>query len=268
MDSGVLEIFGAYTNGRMNEMRNALRISSAFFLLIGLIGCVEIEVNTKVDEQGKGRQRWRFTGTALLSTEIKKQVQNNRFFSKSVIQDQFKDGDYILEATLPFQNISELRNADRDVRFETKGWILKTHTYTEVWKRSGQPLGLLAQHAKGLVPVTLRVAVELPGRIIETNADFQEGSIARWSIPVSDLISTKILAAKSQSWNWMLLIPALILLFLGFTVLAFLLYRTGKNARAPSVPSVDCPACGARVAGGSAFCNFCGNRMNSESAKS
>ena len=238
-----------------------------FLFFVSLTGCVEIEVNTKVDEKGSGTQNWKFVGTALLSSEIKKQVQSNRFFSKSVIQDQFKEGDYILETNLHFQNIGELRNADRDVRFNSHGWLVKTHTYTEVWKRSGQPTGLLAQHARGIVPVTLKVSVDLPGQIIETNADFKEGSVARWSIPVSDLVTTKILVAKSQSWNWSVLIAAMILLSLALAGLALLVYSSGKKARVPSAPSIDCPECGAKVPGGSAFCNFCGNKMRETSAK-
>jgi hypothetical protein len=245
-------------------MRRLPAIPSVFVLLISLVGCVEIEVNTKVDQKGSGVQRWKFSGSALLSSEMKKQVENNRFFSKWTIQDQFKEGDYILEAALKFKDIGDLRNVDRDVRFESNGWILKTHTYTEVWKRSGQPSGLLAQHAKGLVPVTLRVSVDLPGRIIQTNADYKEGSVARWSIPVSDLVSARMLLAKSQSWNWRLLIPGVVGMMVALAGLAFLVFRSGKRSGIPPAPSIACPTCGAKVAGGSAFCNFCGNRISTD----
>jgi hypothetical protein len=242
-------------------MRNCSTVLSAVFLLLLFTGCVEIDVNTIVGEQGSGTQRWRFAGTALLSSEIKKQVQNNPFFRNAVIKDEFKEGDYILDATLKFQDISELRNADRDVRFASSGWLVKTHTYTEVWKRTGQASGLLAQHARGLVPVTLRISVELPGNIIETNADFREGSIARWSIPVSDLVATKMLVAKSQSWNWPLLIAGAVLLSVAIVGLALLVYASGKKARHRPVQHTDCAACGAKVPQGSAFCNFCGNKI-------
>ncbi len=231
-------------------------------MLFLITGCVEIEVNTKVNESGGGRQTWKFTGTALLSSEIKKQVENNRFFGKSVIRDEFKEGDYILEAAFNFQDVSELRDADRDVRFESKGWIVKTHTYTEVWKRSGQTTGLLAQHARGVVPVTLRVQVELPGTIVETNADWKEGPVARWSVSVSDLVSTKMLVAKSRSWNWIVLIPGSVVLAIAFAGLVIFVYLSTKKARVHLGPSVDCSACGAKVPGGFAFCNFCGSKMN------
>ena len=231
-------------------------------LLFLLCGCVEIEVNTKIKENGSGTQRWKFSGSALLSSEMKKQVQSNRFFGKSVIRDQYKEGEYILEADLNFQDVSELRDSDRDIRFETSGLLIKTHTYTEVWKRSGNASGLLAQHARGLVPVTLRIGIELPGNIIETNADWKEGSSARWTVPVTDLASTKMLIAKSRSMNWLLVIPAAGVLLIAFAALVIFIYSTNRKKALPAAPLVVCATCGAKVPGGSAFCNFCGNKMN------
>ena len=214
-----------------------------------------------MQENGSGVQRWRFTGTALLSTEIKKQVQNNKFFRNAVIKDQFKEGDYILDATLNFKNVDQLKNADRDVKFESEGWLFKTYSYTEVWKRSGDPAGLLAQHARGVVPVTLRVSVALPGRIGETNAHMKDGSTAEWSIPVSDLAAMKVLTAKSRSWNWPILIISLFVIGTALAGGAYALYSQFRKSKLPAVPPTSCPACGAIVPAGSAFCNFCGNKM-------
>ena len=225
-------------------------------------GCVDIEIDTKINENGSGTQVWRFTGTALLASEIKKQVERNRFFGKSITRDLYKEGDYILESTLNFREISELRNADRDVRFTTSGWLLRTHTYTEVWKRSGEAAGLLAQHAGGIVPVNLKISVEMPGTIVETNADFKESGVARWTIPVSDLADSKTLIAKSRTWNWTILIIAGGLLIGLFAGLLFLTYSIVSKSKSPALPSIRCSACGADVPGGFTFCNFCGNKMN------
>jgi hypothetical protein len=233
----------------------------ALIVLLSSAGCIEIEINTKIKEDGSGTQVWRFIGSALLASDIKKQFERNRFFGKSITRDQYKEGDYILESTLNFHNISELRNADRDVRFSTEGWIVKTHTYTEVWKRSGEAAGFLAQHAGGLAPVTLKISVELPGTIVESNADSKEGGIARWSMPVSDLVSSKKLVAKSRSWNWPLLIVAGTILLGIFGVLLFLVYSNVQKSQSPPIPTVLCAACGAKVSSGSTFCNFCGNKM-------
>ena len=240
------------------------RPRASFLIVILLLmstGCVEIEVNTRLNENGSGKQTWRFTGTALLSTEIKKQVQNNRFFKKSMIRDQFKEGDYILDASMDFQDVSELKDPDRDVTFHTHGFLMRTHTYTEVWKRTENPAGLLAQHARGVVPVTLRVQVELPGKITETNADYKDGPVARWSVSVTDLAASKMLVAKSRSWNRAVLIPGAIALVLGISLLGFFVYSSIQKARTPSDPPKVCPSCGAKVPAASIFCNFCGNKM-------
>ena len=241
-----------------------ISISAILLSLLFLCACVEIEVNTKMKENGSGTQTWRFKGTGILASEIKKQVQNNRYFKNSAIRDQFQEGDYILETSMDFQDVSALRNVDRDVQFTTQGFIIKTHTYTEVWKRSGEPAGLLAQHAKGLVPVTLRVAIELPGSIIETNADWKEGPVARWSIPVSDLISSKTLIARSRSLNWGLVVPAAIALLLALAGLVIAIYKAVRKEPLPAIPNLNCVACGAKVPAGSTFCNFCGNKMTGD----
>jgi len=231
-------------------------------LLFFAAGCVDIDIDTKIQENGSGTQTWRFTGTALLASEIKKQIENNPFFGKSITRDQFKEGDYILESTIPFRDVSELRNVDRDVRFVSQGWLLKTHTYTEVWKSSGEAGGFLAQRVRGIVPVTLRISVELPGTIVESNADSKEGGVARWNIPVADLATSKILIAKSRSFNWVFLVPSALGFLCVISALFFLVYSRARKSRLPAVPTVACAACGASVPDGSTFCSFCGNRMN------
>jgi hypothetical protein len=243
------------------EMRCRFAPLALVFALFFSSGCVEIEVKTTVQENGSGTQLWRFNGTGILASEIKKQVQNNKYFKHSAIRDHFKEGDYILETNIDFKDVSELRNADREVQFVTTGFLMKTHTYTEVWKRSGDPAGLLAQHAQGLVPVTFRVAIELPGSIIETNADWKEGAVARWTVSVSDLASSKMLVAKSRSWNWALIVPAIIILIAAFAGFIILGYRMVQRQREPALPTSTCSTCGANVPVGSTYCNFCGNAM-------
>ena len=247
---------------KYSQMGRFCVISVTVALLLLFCGCVEIEVNTKIKQDGSGTQRWRFSGSALLSSEMKKQVQSNRFFGKSVIRDLYKEGEYILEADVNFNDVSELRDSDRDIRFSSSGLLVKTHTYSEVWKRSGNASGLLARHARGLVPVTLRIGIELPGKIVETNADWKEGSFAKWSVPVTDLASSKMLVAKSRSLNWFLVIPAAGVLLIAFAGLIIFLYSINRKKALPAAPLVTCATCGAKVPDGSAFCNFCGNKMS------
>jgi hypothetical protein len=249
-------------------MARSCAVVFILLLLFCATGCIEIEVTTKLEDNGSGTQTWRFAGTALVSSEIKKQVENNSFFKSAVIRDAFEDGDYILEATLKFQDVKDLENADREIRYETEGYFVRTHTYSEVWKRSGQESGMLAQHARGAIPITFRVQVMLPGRIVQSNADSTEGSVARWSVPASDLVTSKMLVARSRSWNWTLLIPAAVIaggLFIGVCILVF---RSVRKTRSSPVALTECTACGAKVSADSVYCNFCGKSMKDEQTSS
>src|SRR3990172_2077000 len=120
-------------------------------------GCVDIEVHTTIKNSGAGVQKLTFTTTALLASQIKKQVEKDPFFSKGnvKISDEFKEGDYILYAEIPFQDVKELENEDRQIGLEKSGFITRTYTYTETWKRSSGQLSMLANQARGFVPVTV-----------------------------------------------------------------------------------------------------------------
>jgi len=244
-------------------MRKCLMALLLWFLFVAT-GCVDIEVHTKVEENGSGVQTWRFTSTALLASQIKQQIQRNPFFGKGTTKDQYKEGDYIFENTIPFQDVAELRNFDRDVRFASQGWLIKTHRYTEVWKRSGHVGGFLEENARGIVPITLKVSVELPGRITESNADSREEATAHWTIPISELGKSKILTVTSRSVNWVLVIPAIVILVGAIAGGVLFIYFTSRKSRAPALPATPCSSCGASVPAGSSFCNFCGEKIQSQ----
>jgi hypothetical protein len=239
------------------------RLVTSFIVLLTLFsaGCIDVEIHTKMQANGSGVQTWRFTGTALLASQIKNQIANNPFFAKAVTKDQFKEGDYILDSSIPFKDVSELRNVDRDVRFSSEGWFLKSNTYTEVWKSTGKAGGFLSEHAKGLVPITLKIIVEMPGRITETNADVHGNSTATWTVPISDLAASKILTVTSRSMNWVLLTVIAIVLLGIIGGIIFWVYSFAKKSGVPALGSVPCPACGAKVPAGSTFCNFCGKEL-------
>ena len=230
-------------------------------LVLCSAGCIDIEIHTKVEANGSGVQTWRFTSTALLASQIKNQITNNPFFAKAITKDQYKEGDYIMESSIPFKDVSELRNFDRDVRFTSEGWLFKTNTYTEVWKSTGKAGGFLAEHAKGLVPITLKINVEMPGRITDTNADSHQGTTATWTVPISDFAASKILTVTSRSLNWVLM-SMLAIVFLAIAgAVAFFVYSVSKKSRTPVAAAIPCPACGANVPAGSTFCNFCGKDL-------
>src|SRR5437867_4205149 len=187
-----------------------------FVVLIALFlaGCVDIEIKTTIQLDGSGKQTWKFTTTALLANRVRDQIERNPFFSrnKANFTDEFKEGDYILQADVEFKKITDLQDRFRDISFEKTGIFQTTYTYTERWKQSFDQGGLIPQQAAGLVPITLKLSVELPGKIIDSNAQTVDGSIAQWNLPLTDLVQSKTFRVVSRRWNPLILVPAFVLI--------------------------------------------------------
>jgi len=246
----------------MVNMNRVVSNGCALLVLFALAGCVDIQIKTTIRPDGSGSQKWQFTTTALLANQIKGQLDQDSFFSKlrPKITEEFKEGDYILGAEIPFKDVTELQNGRHVFRFEKKGFFKRTYFYTESWEQAVDDRGFLSQKAGGVVPITMKVSLELPGKIVDSNAEAVEGSIAKWSIPVADLFHPKSLWAKSEKWNLWLLVPITLLFFAGASAVAFFVTRTLRKREATA--QVRCSHCGAAVPGGSAFCNACGTKLS------
>lgn len=235
------------------------------FLLLMLIcfaaGCVEIEVHTKMDRSGKGVQTWHFQTTALLAGEIQKAIENDPFFKKGKkVLEEFKEGDFITVLEYPFTKVNELAYKGRDIQFDRRGWVRVHCTYTEVWdKHFGDVSRELAKHGGSMIPLTLKVSVEMPGRIVRTNAPETDGSTVSWKFTVADITGSRALMVESVYWNWALILPTA-----GF----FLLLLGGGTAmlvkkRAANAP-ILCPSCASKNPKASTFCASCGVRLRPE----
>lgn len=237
----------------------------SIFLAIFLCGCLEIDVHTKMESDGSGKQVWKLTTSALLAQEAKRRLESHPFFrdNHARIWDEFREGDYILFAEFQFDDVNTVQNDDMEIRFEKSGWLKQTFSYTETWKRSFSESGLLTKQAGGLIPARLNITVEMPGKIIHSNADQTDGSTARWSFPITDLVTSKLLQVESESWNWNLLIFLLAFPVVIFSGLIFLMmsYYRKAHAKESSANTFSCPGCGFRVSSGSIFCNSCGKRL-------
>ena len=142
-------------------------------LLLLMTGCVDLEVRTEFQPDGSGVQVWRFTSSALVAAQVKKFVDSYPLLKNGVrVWDEYRKGEYLLGVKLPFKKVQELQENGREVRFETKGWLRKTCTYTESWKDTvTNRQGPFAEQAGNLIPVKLRWLVVIPGKIVESNAD-------------------------------------------------------------------------------------------------
>jgi hypothetical protein len=238
-----------------------MKLRTLLPVLLFLAGCVEVEVHTKMDRRGQGVQTWHFETTALMAGEIQKKIENDPFFRKGKkLLEEFKDGDFIMVLEYPFKKVNELSYKGRDIQWTCSGWFRKKCTYTEVWdKELGDVTGPLARGAGDMIPLTLRVSVEMPGKIVRTNAEETEGSTAKWRFRLGDLAGSKALLVESVHWNWILIAPAGAVLILCAAGLGIAIVRKC----ALHMP-VACPSCGARTSPHATFCASCGARMKPE----
>jgi len=251
-----------------NQMLMLRRCPVFLLLILFLTGCVDIDLKTTIHTDGSGTQTWRFTTTALLASQIKKQIQNDPLFgrNKTRFSDEFKEGDYILSAAIDFKDVSELQARYRNITLDKTGILRKTYTYTETWKQNVDDNGIIARNAGGLVPVTIKVAVEMPGRIVDSNAQTIDGRIARWNLPVNELIQPKTFRVVSRRWNLALLVPALLVVCgLIASIILFVVLGAKKPELAGAAGSIGqkkCATCQSVVPPGSLFCNVCGAKLN------
>ena len=222
-----------------------------------------MEVHTKMNRNGSGVQTWHFQTTALLAGDVQKQIENDPFFQKGKkLAEEFKDGDFIMVLEYPFRKINELVYKGRDIHFDRAGWFRVTCTYTEVWDRSfGDISGSIAKQGGNMSPLTLKVAVEMPGSIIRTNAPETNGATAVWRFTLGELAGSRVLLVQSVYWNWSLIAPLFLVILAGVAALTVSILR--KRARNAPVP---CPSCGAKTSHVSVFCSACGARIRTDTA--
>jgi hypothetical protein len=223
-------------------------------LLLLMTGCVDIEVRTEFQADGSGVQVWRFTSSALIAAQVKKFVDSYPLLKNGVrIWDEYRKGEYLLGVKLPFKKVQELQDNGRQVRFETKGWLLKTCTYTETWQDTvTNRQGPFAEQAGNLIPVKLRWLVLMPGKIVESNADEITDNEAVWVLTLTEYGTSRSFTARSEYWNTPIIVLLSVVVFAG---LALLFFANRKRAERTQTP---CRNCGALISSTAAFCSACG----------
>jgi hypothetical protein len=236
-----------------------LRKIIPLFLLL-MTGCVDIEVRTEFQADGSGVQVWRFTSSALLATQVKKFVDAYPLLKNGVrIWDEYRKGEYLLGVKLPFKKVQELQDNGRLVKFETKGWIRKSCTYTETWQDTvTNRQGPFAEQAGNLIPVKLRWLVLMPGKIVGSNADEITDNQAVWVLTLTEYGTPRTFTAHSEYWN----APVIVLLSAGlFAAIALVFFASRKRAERNQI---QCRNCGTVISSSAAFCSACG-KSTSES---
>ncbi|HET6267586.1 MAG TPA: zinc ribbon domain-containing protein [Acidobacteriota bacterium] len=246
----------------MNEMR---KILLTVLIALFLCGCVDIDVRTTLQRGGGGIQKWRLTTTALLASRLKEQLQKNPYFRDRMdnLKEEFNQGSYTLSFQMHFARVSELESPGRQVQFERSGLFRRNYTYTETWKiPQDKSSNWLGGESVTLVPSTLKETVDMPGKIVESNADEIVANTATWTLRLQDLSETRTFRVRSAEWNRWIVIP-LALILAGILLMALVIFVVEKRA-APrtALPGASgCPSCGKSVPSGSAFCNSCGAKL-------
>lgn len=223
-------------------------------LLLLMTGCVDLEVRTEFQPDGSGVQVWRFTSSALVAAQVKKFVDSYPLLKNGVrVWDEYRKGEYLLGVKLPFKKVQELQDNGREVRFETKGWLRKTCTYTESWKDTvTNRQGPFAEQAGNLIPVKLRWLVVMPGKIVESNADEITGGQAIWTLTLTEYGTPRTFTARSNYWNT----PLIVLLSVaGFAITALVFFATRKRGESKQF---QCRFCGTVISSSATFCSACG----------
>lgn len=205
-----------------------------------LAACVDVEVRTTVHKGGSGLQKWSFSTTALLAGEIKKQVQNDPLLKNGrITADDFKEGNYHLQVEIPFETVRSLKQPGHEIALEQSGLFRKRMVYRESW--TSQVLrgsSLLGTRAQGVLPINVKVAVEMPGKITATNSDMVEGSVAYWNVPLSDLTEAMMLEVESVYWNTWLIIVLAAVFALSLLALLLLVAFASRKGPAPNTGGV------------------------------
>jgi hypothetical protein len=230
-------------------------------LLLLMTGCVDLEVRTEFQPDGSGVQVWRFTSSALIAAQVKKFVDSYPLLKNGVrIWDEYRKGEYLLGVKIPFKKVQELQDNGREVHFETKGWLRKTCTYTEIWKDTVTNRQTpFAEQAGNLIPVKLRWLVLMPGEITESNADEITGSQAVWTLTITEYGTPHTFTARSAYWNTPLIV---FLSAAAFAIIALIFFATRKRAERNQT---QCRNCGTVISSSAAFCSACG-KSTSESS--
>ena len=229
-------------------------------LLLLMTGCVDLEVRTEFQPDGSGVQVWRFTSSALVAAQVKNFVDSYPLLKNGVrVWDEYRKGEYLLGVKLPFKKVQELQDNGREVRFETKGWLRKTCTYTETWKDTvTNRQGPFAEQAGNLIPVKLRWLVVMPGEIVESNADEITGVQAVWTLTLTEYGTPRTFTARSNYWNT----PVIVLLSVSaFAVVALVFFATRKRGESKQL---KCRFCGTVISSYATFCSACGKPQSGE----
>ena len=179
-----------------------------------------------------------------------------------ITQGSSGGGTQYVKATVPFANVEELASTQSgEYQFEKQA------------KEDRCTFRILHFSLAGGSMVPVQFDLEMPGKILATNADSVHGNVAHWSdaalrqIPTSNAASQG-LYAESEATG-MFPYPLVLLVLVSMVAIGLVLYLL-RSRRLKSVqaiassvtsPAKPCPNCGAQNRPQAVFCLKCGTRL-------
>lgn len=197
---------------------------TAFLILMSVIvgcGTLVIDFDTTVKASGDIIQEIRFEGTGMMATMMEEDdfAAGFGFGGEEgwVFDIERTDDSVVMTATGYYAldkngNVSPVEDGpdwpeEFSLRFE-EGLLSKNY-FIEVdvsgsEEELEEEVGELDETVSAMLEDMFDISwtITLPGKIVESNADFIEGSSATWDFNYNTLISGRFLTVHSQSTNW------------------------------------------------------------------
>lgn len=141
--------------------------------LAALVGCVDVRLRMSLRGDGSGSAQWRVeiweatAAAGMTAAALKQKMLEDRSFHRPGVRfttERTSSGREVLTVTLPFASVAELNDQSVEARFDRESERCR--------------FNLRIRENNPLFPVPAEI--EMPGRIVRSNADEVSGRIARF----------------------------------------------------------------------------------------
>jgi hypothetical protein len=244
-------------------------------LVLAISACIEVDWMLHLKPDGSGTAELKFINESLPTTNFKGDLEAGNDMSTKLYRMGAKSEtgkeqgrDYVLYR-VAFSNVSEMSDDDLMFAFaQREGGCEFSVTPTEKARRQ----------AWQAPPITFRLAVAMPGRIIEAGSGQINGDLVTFDTRLSEVLAGRaMLQARSEmpilTFSSKNIGVPQVAAILGVALLLVVgafgfrkLFGTRKGVVVASNPSPGasrfCLYCGGAVSPGASFCGHCGSQLS------